>query len=90
MAKLSNVVKNHAVKTSDYNTKVTSIETQIAGVTKNTLDNLGHITKLKSVNTSNFVLKTKLTADVNTLDNKIDGVEDKIPDVSELFTCNNI
>ena len=86
MAKLSNVVKNHAVKTSDYNTKVTSIETQIAGVTENTLDNLGHITKLKAVDISNFVLKTKLTADVNTLENKTDIVEKKIPDVSVLAT----
>ena len=45
------------------------------GVTKNTVDNLADITKLKAVDTSNFVLKTKLTADVNALDNKIDGVE---------------
>ena len=34
LAKLSNVVKNDAVKKTDYNTKVTSIENQIAGVTK--------------------------------------------------------
>ena len=70
LAKLSNVVKNNVVKTTDYNTKVTSIASQIAGVTKNTLDNLGDITKLKAVDTSNFVLKTKLTADVNTLENR--------------------
>ena len=44
LAKLSKVVKNDAVKKTDYNTKVTSIENQIAGVTKNTLDNLGDIT----------------------------------------------
>ena len=86
LAKLSNVVKNDLVKKTDYNTKVTSIESQIAGVTKNTVDNLADITKLKSVDTSNFVLKTKLTADVNTLDNKIDGVEEKISDVSGLAT----
>ena len=36
--KLSNFVKNDVVKKTDYNTKVTSIESQIAGVTKNTLD----------------------------------------------------
>ena len=60
LAKLSNVVNNDIVKKTDYNTKVTSIESQIAGVTKNTLDNLGDITKLKAVDTSNFVLKTKL------------------------------
>ena len=77
LSKLSNVVKNDVVKKTDYNTKVTSIENQIAGVTKNTVDNLADITKLKAVDTSNFVLKTELTADVNTLDNKIDGVEKK-------------
>ena len=77
LAKLSNVVKNDVVKKTDCNTKVTSIENQITGVTKNTADNLANITKLKAVDTSNFVLKTKLTADVNTLDNKIDSVEKK-------------
>ena len=34
LSKLSNVVKNDEVKETDYNTKVTSIENQIAGVTK--------------------------------------------------------
>ena len=34
LAKLSNVVKNDVVKKTDYNIKVTSIENQIAGVTK--------------------------------------------------------
>ena len=51
---------------------MTSIETKIAGVTKNTQDNLADITKLKAVDTSNFVLKAKLASDVNTLENKID------------------
>ena len=77
LAKLSNVVKNDVVKKTDYNTKVTSIETEIAGVTQNTVDNLADITKLKAVDTSNFVLKTKLTSDVKTLETKIDGVEKK-------------
>ena len=86
LAKLSNVVKNDVAKKTDYNTKVTSIENQIAGVTKNTLDNLADITKLKAVDTSNFVLKTKLAADVNTLETKIDTVDKKVPDVSELAT----
>ena len=86
LAKLSNVVKNDVVKKTDYNTKVTSIEKQIAGVTKNTIDNLADITKLKAVDTSNFVLKTKLTDDVNILENKIDTVDKKIPDISGLAT----
>ena len=77
LAKLSNVVKNDVVKKTDYNAKVTSIESQIAGVTKNATDNLNDITKLKAVDTSNFVLKTKFSADINTLDDKIDGVEKK-------------
>ena len=86
LAKLSNVVNNDAVKKTDYNTKVTNIESQIAGVTKNTVDNLGDITKLKAVDTSNFVLKTKLATDVTTLENKIDTVDKKIPDISGLST----
>ena len=71
LAKLSNDVKNDVVKKTDYNTEVTSIENQIAGVTKNTIDNLADITKLKAVDTNNFVLKTKLNADVNTLEKQI-------------------
>ena len=86
LAKLSNVVKNDVVKKTDYNAKVTSIEGQIAGVIKNTTDNLNDITKLKAVDTSNFVLKTKFSADINTLDDKIDGVGKKIPDISGLAT----
>ena len=67
--RLSNLVKNDAVKKTDYNTKVTSIEAQIAGLTKNTVDNL---TELKAIDTNSFVLKTKLASDVTTL--KIDTV----------------
>ena len=59
LAKLSNVVKNGVVKKTDYSTKVTSIEAQIAGLTKNTTDNLNDIKKLKAVDTNNFVNKTK-------------------------------
>ena len=86
LAKLSNVVNNDVVKKTDYNTKVTSIENQIAGVTKNTLDNLGDITKLKAVYISNFVSQTKLASDVTTLENKIDTVDKKILDISGLAT----
>ena len=48
LAKLTNAVKNDVVKKTDYNAKVTSIEAQIQGLTKNTVDNLADITKLKS------------------------------------------
>ena len=86
LAKLSNVVNNDVVKKTDYNTKVTSIESQIAGVTNNTLDNLADVTNLKAADTSNSVLKTKHTSDVTTLENKIDTVDKKIPDISGLAT----
>ena len=86
LAKLTNAIENDLVKKTDYNAKVTNIESQIAGVTKNMLDNLGDITKPKAIDTSSFVLKTKVTADVNTLENKIDTVDKKIPDISGLAT----
>ena len=42
--------------------------------------------KLKVVDTNSFVLKIKLASDVTTLENKIDTVDKKIPDVNELST----
>ena len=86
LAKLANAVENDLVKKTVYNTKVTSIETQIAGLTKNTVDNLADITKLKAIVTNSFVLKTKLASDVTTLENNIDTVNKKIPDISGLAT----
>ena len=77
LAKLTNAIEHDVVKKTDYNTKVTSIEAQIAGLTKNTVDNLADTTKLKAIDTNNFVNKTKFSADINTLDDKIDGVEKK-------------
>ena len=84
--RLSNLVKNDVVKKTDYNAKVTSIEAQIAGLTKNTVDNLADITKLKAIDTNSFVLKNKLASDVTALENKIDTVDKKILDVSGLAT----
>ena len=84
LAKLTNAVENNLVKKTDYNTKVTSIETQIAGLTKTTVDNLADTTKLKAIDTNSFALKTKLASDVTTLENKIDTVDKKIPDISGL------
>ena len=65
---------------------MTSIENKIAGLTKNTVDNLADITKLKAIDTNSFVLKTKPASDVTTLENKIDTVDKKIPDISGLAT----
>ena len=77
LAKLTNAIENDVVKKTDYNAKVTSIEAQIAGLTKNTVDNLADITRLKAIDTNSFVTRTKFSADTNTLDDKIDGVEKK-------------
>ena len=86
LAKLTNAIENDVVKKTDYNTKVTSIEAQIAGLTKNTVDNLADITKLKAIDTNSFVTRTKFSADTNALDDKIDGLEKKIPNISGLAT----
>ena len=86
LAQLTNAVEHDVVKKTDYNTKVTNIEAQIAGLTKNTVDNLVDITKLKAIDTNSFVNKTKFSADINTLDDKIDGVEKEIPDINALAT----
>ena len=86
LAKLANAIEHDVVKKTDYNTKVTSIEAQIAGLTKNTVDNLADITKLKAMETNSFVTRTKFSADTNALDDKIDGLEKKIPDISGLAT----
>ena len=50
------------------------------------VDNLADITKLKAIDTNSFVLKTKVASDVTTLENKIDTVDKKIPDISGLAT----
>ena len=78
LAKLTNAIENDVVKKTDYSTKITSIEAQIAGLTKNTVDNLADITRLKAVDTKSFVTRTKFSADTNALDDKIDGVEKKV------------
>ena len=55
LAKLTDAVENDFVKKTVYNTKVTSIEGQIAEVTKNTIDNLADIIKPKAIDTNSFV-----------------------------------
>ena len=57
LAKLTNAIEHDVVKKTDYTTKVTSTEAQIAGLTKNTVDNLADITKLTAID-------TKFSADI--------------------------
>ena len=77
LTKLTNAIENDVVKKTHYNAKVTSTEAQMVGLTKNTVDNLVDITKLKAIDTNSFVTRTKFSADTNALDDKIDGVEKK-------------
>ena len=63
LAKITNAIEHDVVKKTDYNTKVISIEAQIAGLTKNTVDNLADITKVKAIDTNSFVTRTKFSAD---------------------------
>ena len=53
--------------------------------TYNTLKN-----KVDAIDTSGFVTRTKFTADTNALDDKIDKVEKKIPDISGLTTESSV
>ena len=75
LAELTNAIENDLVKKTDYSTKITSIEAQITGLTKNTVDNLVDITKLKAIDTNSFVTRTRFSANTNALDDKIDGVK---------------
>ena len=72
---MTNAFDNELVKKTVYNAKVTANESQIAEVTQNATNNLAEITKLKAVDTSNFVTRTKFSADTNSLDDKIDKVD---------------
>ena len=51
----------------------------------NTLKN-----KVDATDTSGFVTRTKFTTDTNALDDKIDKIEKKIPDISGLATKSSI
>ena len=53
--------------------------------TYNTLKN-----KVDDIDTSGFVTRTKFTTDTNALDDKIDKVEKKIPDISGLATKSSV
>ena len=84
LTKSSNVVKYDVVKKTEYNTKISHIETQTTLVNKNALNNLADIKvpKTKPVDTGNFVTRTKFSTDTNALDDKIDKLDKKIPDVT--------
>ena len=53
--------------------------------TYNTLE-----TKVDAIDTSGFITRTKFTNDTNALDDKIDKVEKKIPDITDLATKSSV
>ena len=53
-------------------------------VVKKTIYNT--LKKVDAIDTSGFVTRTKFTTDTNALDDKIDKIEKKIPDISGLAT----
>ena len=57
-------------------------------VKKNTYNTLKN--KVDAIDTSGFVTRTKFTTDANALDDKIDKVEKKIPDISGLATKSGV
>ena len=46
--------------------------------------------KVDAIDTSGFVTRTKFTTDTNALDDKIDKIEKKIPDISGLATKSSV
>ena len=67
---------------------------KLSNVVKNDVVKKTTYTKLKNkvdaIDTSGFVTRTKFTTDTNALDDKIDKVEKKIPDISGLATKSSV
>ena len=86
--KLSNVVKNDAVKKTTYNTlknKVDAIDTRTKfTIDTNDLDNKIDKVEKKIPNISGLATKSSATILVKDLDDRIDEVKKKIPDISGL------
>ena len=60
LAKLANAVDNGLVKKTAYNTKITAIDSEIAGVKQSATNNLAEITKLKAVDLVILLLELNL------------------------------
>ena len=72
LAKLTNAIENDVVKKTDYNAKVTSIEAQIAGLTKNTVDNSkSAVTRANTIrsNLTSYARKADVATDITAIKN---------------------
>ena len=90
-------VSSYASKTNlaALKTEVDEIDTDKLKTVPDDLAKLSNVIKNEVVkktdfSADNYVKKTKFNGDINSLDDKIDKVEKKIPDVSSLATKRNI
>ena len=90
-------VSSFASKTnlSALKTEVDKIDVDKLKIVPDDLAKLSNVVKNEVVKKANFsaddyVKKTKFSGDINSLDDKIDKVEKKIPDVSSLETKRNV
>ena len=67
--------------------KLKTVPTDLAKLT-NVVKN--EVVKKTDFNANDYVKRTKFTADTNALDNKIDKVDKKIPDVSDLASKSSV
>ena len=90
-------VSSYATKTNlaALKTEVDKIDTDKLKTVPDDLAKLSNVVKNEVVKKTDFraddyVKKTKFSGDINSLDDKIDKVEKKIPDVSSLETKRNV
>ena len=90
-------VSSYATKTNlaALKTEVDKIDTDELKTVPDDLAKLSNVVKNEVVKKTDFsaddyVKKTKFSGDINSLDDKIDKVEKKIPDVSSLETKRNV
>ena len=90
-------VSSYATKSnlSALKTKVDKIDVDKLKTVPDDLANLSNVVKNEVVkktdfSADNYVTRTKFSTDTNSLDDKIDKVEKKIPDISSLETKRNV
>ena len=78
LSKLSDVIKNDVVKKDVYNAKINNVEDKIPDIT-NLATNTTSIAKINGLKTKHLVLANLATT------NAVNAVENKMPNVSNLF-----
>ena len=81
LSKLSDVLQNDVIKKTDYNAKITEIESKIPNINNLATEASLNTVENKIPDTRGLVKKTDYNA-------KITDLENKIPDISNLATKN--